>query len=492
MDKSKIIKLGVLILIVVITCITPNPEELPPIAWKLFGVYLAAIVGLVMKPYKEPVILLAAIAVSAIFIGLYNKNLLEGEKSLIEMKKVLGGYASTTTWLVFSAFSLSVSFVITGLGKRIAYNLIGMIGSSTLKLGYVNVFLELLLSPAMPSNTARAGGVITPIFNGVAAALGSDPEKSPDKAGKYLLLNVYMVTKTTSYIFLTAMAPNALALSLLHQINPEFNLSWVQWMVFASVPGLLCLFLTPLVVYKFCTPEMKKVDNKTIAKNGLEELGPMSTKEMILCGVFVVALLGWIFGKMIGVDSAAIALAAMAILLITNVISWDDILKSKGGWSTLVWYGGIIGLSGVLTQVDFFKWLGETLAEKLEFIAPFMQGGEGMVGIVIVLAISVVIRYIFASGAAYVAAMVSVFGLLGVALKLPYDILAIGILFSNAYGGCTTHYGGAAAPIVMACGYNDTKSWWKVGSVVGYGSLIIHCTIGILWWMFLVNSGILK
>ncbi len=44
-------------------------------------------------------------------------------------------------------------------------------------------------------------------------ALGSDPEKSPKKAGRHLLINVYMVVKTTSYIFLTTMAPNALSSS---------------------------------------------------------------------------------------------------------------------------------------------------------------------------------------------------------------------------------------------------------------------------------------
>ena len=90
---------------------------------------------------------------------------------------VLSGYSSGTTWLVFSAFTLSAAFVTTGLGKRIAYLLIGRIGSTTLGLGYVTVFLDLVLAPATPSNTARAGGIVLPIINSVAVALGSEPEK---------------------------------------------------------------------------------------------------------------------------------------------------------------------------------------------------------------------------------------------------------------------------------------------------------------------------
>ncbi len=75
---------------------------------------------------------------------------------------VLSGYSSGTTWLVFSAFTLSAAFVTTGLGKRIAYLLIGKIGNTTLGLGYVTVFLDLVLAPATPSNTARAGGIVLP------------------------------------------------------------------------------------------------------------------------------------------------------------------------------------------------------------------------------------------------------------------------------------------------------------------------------------------
>ncbi|WP_204322967.1 anion permease, partial [Streptococcus pneumoniae] len=114
----------------------------------LLGVYIATIVGLVLKPYGEPVILLAAIAVSGVIIG----NT-EGAKELVKVGNMLDGYKSGTTWLIFTAFTLSSAFVITGLGKRIAYHMIGAMGSTTLRLGYVTMFLDLLLSPATPSNT---------------------------------------------------------------------------------------------------------------------------------------------------------------------------------------------------------------------------------------------------------------------------------------------------------------------------------------------------
>ncbi|XNM44086.1 anion permease [Escherichia coli] len=58
--------------------------------------------------------------------------------------------------------------------------------------------------------------------------------------------------------------------------------------------------VTPLVIYTMYPPEIKKVDNKTIAKAGLAELGPMKIREKMLLGVFVLALLGWIFSRVLG------------------------------------------------------------------------------------------------------------------------------------------------------------------------------------------------
>ena len=480
MNKTKMWKLGVLVLIPLVIFLIPPPEGLPLLAWRLFGLYLTAIVGLVLKPYSEPVILLASVAASAVTIG----NTAVPKEQAIKMGQVLSGYQSGTTWLVFAAFTLSAAFVTTGLGKRIAYYLIGKMGSTTLGLGYVTVFLDLLIAPATPSNTARAGGIVFPIINSVASALGSEPGTSPRKAGHYLMINIYMVTKTTSYMFLTAMAPNALALSMMAPIL-KIDLSWGQWALAAAVPGLLCLLLTPLIIYFCYPPELKKVNNKEISAKGLQELGPMKQSEKMLAVLFLMALGGWVFSKQLHIDASTVALCVMAAALVINVVSWDDVLKNKGGWNTLIWYGGIIGLSSTLTKAGFFAWLADTLQANLNF------GDHNTLALLAILFLSVAIRYLFASGGAYVAAMVPVFATVGAVAGANPMLLALGLLFSNAYGGAMTHYGGAAAPIIFGAGYNDTKSWWIVGAIIGFGSLIVHCTVGIAWWELLMSMGLL-
>lgn len=477
MMKSKLLKIVLLACIILLSTIIPPPEGLTKEAWVLAGIYLAAIVGLVSKPYSEPVIMLTATALSCFTIARF-------DHSPVKSTDVLSGYASGTTWLVFSAFTLSAAFVTTGLGKRLAYWFILKFGGTTLRLGYVTALLDLILAPATPSNTARAGGVVFPIINSIALALGSTPKESPCKAGRYLMVNVYMVTKTTSYMFLTAFAGNALALQLISDIF-NIQISWVGWAL-AGVPlGLLMLSVIPWIAYKISPTELTKIDNVAIATAGLKDLGPISLKEKGLIIVFVSALLGWIFSRSLGLNASSVAIIAMSGALLFNVICWNDVLQNKGGWNTLIWYGGIIGLSVSLSKAGFFKWLANFMSQHLDFL------GTGNSTIIILVFLSVLIRYLFASGGAYVAAMVPVFATVGLVTGAEPVLLALAILFSNSYGGCITHYGGAAGPIIFAAGYNDIKSWWIIGTVVALLTFVVHMSIGIPWWSFLLEKGFL-
>lgn len=62
------------------------------------------------------------------------------------------------SWLIAIAYFLAGGFIKSGLGNRIAYAIVGALGKTTLGLTYALVFAEALLSPAIPSVAARAGG----------------------------------------------------------------------------------------------------------------------------------------------------------------------------------------------------------------------------------------------------------------------------------------------------------------------------------------------
>ena len=460
--KDKLWRVAVMAAIVAIAWFGGTPEGLKPQVWQLFGIYLATIVGLVLKPFPVPITVLLGVATSSILLS--------------NTKDVLAGYSNTALWLIFAAFALSVAFGKTGLGHRIAYHLVRLFGSTTLRLGYVTAFLDLILSPATPSNTARAAGIVYPINLSIAEAVGSYPGETAKKAGAYLLQNGYFATKVTSFLFATAMAPNYLALDFITKLT-GVSLNWAQWAAAMFVPGFIMLMLIPLIGYMYERPSVKDIDNKKIAADGLAELGPMKASEKGLIVIALLAITGWIlptFG--IKIDATAVAIVAMIATFVCGIISWDDLLKTKAAWNTLIWFGGILGLSSALTKGKFFEWLAKYLEAHMNFgLDPFMM-------LILISIISVVVRYFFASGTAYISAMLPVFLIVGINAGIDPTLLAFIMIGTNAYGGSVTHYGAAPGPIIFSAGYNNVKDWWTVGLVVAVVCLVLNYVIGIPWW----------
>lgn len=460
--KDKLWRVAVMAVIVAIAWFGGTPEGLKPQVWQLFGIYLATIVGLVLKPFPVPITVLLGVATSSILLS--------------NTKDVLAGYSNTALWLIFAAFALSVAFGKTGLGHRIAYHLVRLFGSTTLRLGYVTAFLDLILSPATPSNTARAAGIVYPINLSIAEAVGSYPGETAKKAGAYLLQNGYFATKVTSFLFATAMAPNYLALDFITKLT-GVSLNWAQWAAAMFVPGFIMLMLMPLIGYMYERPSVKDIDNKKIAADGLAELGPMKASEKGLIVIALLAITGWIlptFG--IKIDATAVAIVAMIATFVCGIISWDDLLKTKAAWNTLIWFGGILGLSSALTKGKFFEWLAKYLEAHMNFgLDPFMM-------LILISVISVAVRYFFASGTAYISAMLPVFLIVGINAGIDPTLLAFIMIGTNAYGGSVTHYGAAPGPIIFSAGYNNVKDWWTVGLISAVVCLVLNYVIGIPWW----------
>lgn len=463
--KTTYAKAGICIAVPVLLLLLPVPQGLTPQAWKFCAVYIGAILGLVLRPMPEPVVLLAAIAVASL--------------GLNETTAALSGFGGGTAWLVFAAFIVGQCFLDTGLGKRISYHVIRMAGGETLNLGYAVAIADYVMSPAMPSNTARTGGIVFPIFNSLVKTLEPNPGEGVRPVGTYIMANMYQVSLTTSALFITASAVPAMIMRFARDIT-GVDIAWGEYAVAMSVPGLLSLLIIPLIVYKICTPTLKTFDNRKLADEGLKELGPISRSEIKLAILFVFALLGWGTSMFTKLNSTGIAIAFCTLSLLLGILSWNRVLECKGAWSTFIWYAGIISLAGGLNKHGFFKWLGVTMQNSFNF-----DGYDKITILIGLILISIVVRYIFASSAAFVASMMPVLLTLGHALQVPSYPLILMLAQSAIIASVLTHYGNAAAPIIFGTGYVSTKMWWIVGHVTTFAVLLIFFTIGLQWWKFL-------
>lgn len=84
-----------------------------------------------------------------------------------------------------------------------------------------------------------------------------------------------------------------------------------------------------------------------------------------MVGVFIIALALWVLGSFINVDATLTAFIALALLLLTGVLAWSDILNETGAWNTLVWFSVLVLMAEQLNKLGFIPWLSKLIAQGL-------------------------------------------------------------------------------------------------------------------------------
>ncbi|MFV0482338.1 MAG: anion permease [Campylobacteraceae bacterium] len=463
--SNKIIKGIIVIMIGVVVWFIPHPEAITPQAWHLFAVVLATIIGLILQPLPIGAVAFFGIVVT-VLTGIFKPS------------EALSGFANGTVWLIVSAFMIARAFIKTGLGKRIAFKIISLMGNSTLKLAYSIVISDAIISPAMPSSGARAGGILFPIVKGLSSALGSEPGETRRKAGAFFMQTLWQGNTITNGMFLTSMAANPLiALLALQTFGVE--ITWMLWALGAIVPAIVSLIVIPYVLYKIYPPEIKDFpEGKNIALAELEKLGKMAFNEKVVIGVFLGALILWATGTLTGLDATIVGMLATVTLLIFGALKWEDFIGEKGAWDTLIWMGSLITLAGGLSKLGFVKWFADMMASN-------MQGYSWMMVMGILLLVYVYSHYFFASLTAHITAMYATFGAVTIASGADAMFVALVFAYASNLMMPITHYGGAPAPIIFGANYVTQNEWWRIGFITTLINLVIWTLIGGVWWKVL-------
>jgi len=462
----------------------PHPSGLTASAWTLVAIFLTTIVAIILKVMPIGVMALMAIVIVAL-------SQVTSGSSKGAMADALGSFSSPLIWLIVVAVLISRGLKKTGLGNRIGLNFIALLGKRTIGIGYGLAVCELVLAPFTPSNTARGGGIVHPIMKSIAASFDSDPTKGTEgKVGTYLALVNYHANPITSTMFVTATAPNPLVVDFVARASGQtFQLSWTTWALCMVLPGLVCLFLMPLIVYLLAPPELKQTpDAIGFARGELARMGPLSASERVMLGTFGLLLVLWanvpamLFGSAFTLDPTVVAFVGLFVLIITGTLDWDDILSEKSAWDTLIWFGALVMLAEQLNKMGVIGWASNGMRDAI--VASGM--GWGAAASVLVLAF-VLSHYLFASTTAHISAMMFAFLSVGAAL-VPGQYLVLFLLMMTAASGIMmtlTHYATGTSPIIFGSGYVTMGLWWKVGLIMCLFELAVFAVVGGLWWKLL-------
>lgn len=481
---KKTIRIVSPLLATLIVLLCPIPSGLAPHAWYFFAIFLGCVIGLVLEPLPGAAIGLLGVGITALFANyvLFSPEQLAtpGFKSAnAAFEWAVSGFTNATVWLIFGAFMFALGYEKTGLGRRIALLLVKMLGKRSLTLGYAIMIADTVLSPFTPSNTARSAGTIYPIISNLPPLYDSKPnDPSMKKIGTYLMWTAIVSTCITSSLFLTALAPNLLAISLTSKTT-GIDITWMEWFKAAAPVCILLLIISPFLCYILCPPEIKSGDAiPKWAAEELKKLGGLTRNEVLLL-VFVVSALGlWIFADKI-IAAPLVGILVICAMLICRVITWNDILANKAAWNTFAWFATLVALADGLNKVGFIAWFGALVGANISGLSP-------LVAMIILTCVFYWVHYYFASSTAHTTALLPV--ILGAAAHVPgldMHTFVLILLPTLGFMGILTPYGTGPSPVYYGSGFIPSTLWWKLGLIFGTLFLVVWLVIGIPWILFI-------
>lgn len=466
----------------VIWFIIPVPAGVTANAWHLLALFVGTVAAIIGKAMPIGALSMVAIALVAV-LGVTN------DKPAGAIADALSSFSNSLIWLIGVSIMISRGIIKTGLGARIGYYFISVWGKKTIGISYALALSELILAPVTPSNTARGGGIIHPIMRAIAGSYDSDPEKGTQgRIGRFLALTNYHANPITSAMFITATAPNPLVVKLIaDSTGAQISLSWGTWALAMLLPGLVAMAVMPLVIYMLYPPEIKETPNAAaFAREKLTALGPITRGEGTMLGIFAVLLVLWaglpalILGTGWAVDATTTAFIGLTLCLLTGVLSWDDVIKEKSAWDTIVWFGALVMMATFLNKLGLITWFAKSIEVGIGHLGLGWMGASALLMLAYLYA-----HYMFASTTAHITAMFAAFYGAGLALGAPPLPFALMMAAASNIMMTLTHYATGTSPVIFGSGYATLGEWWKTGWVMSVVLLLIWLVIGSAWWKLL-------
>jgi L-tartrate/succinate antiporter len=459
--------------------LTPAPEGLPQHAWYFFAIFAGVIAGLMLEPLPGAAIGIIGVTSAALLAPwvLYSAEELAkpgfnvGNSAL---SWALSGFSNSTVWLIFAAFMFALGYDKSGLGRRISLSLVRRMGRRTLTLGYAITLADVILSPFTPSNTARSAGTVYPVIKNLPPLYQSMPnDPSSRRIGGYLMWTAIAATCVTSSMFITALAPNLLALEFVRKIA-KVDVTWTQWFVAYAPVGILLLLLVPLLTYWLYPPEVKAGNEVPDWASGeLAKMGGLSGKEITLAVLVLIALALWIFGDKVGVNATTAALIVISLMLVTRICTWDDMVSNKQAWNTLAWFATLVALADGLNRVGFVKWFATA-------VAAHMNGFPPMLAMVVLVAVFFFTHYLFASITAHATALLPVMLAVGSTIPgLDMALFSMMLVLTLGIMGILTPYATGPSPVYYGSGYIASRDYWRLGLIFGVIFLAVLLAVGL-------------
>ena len=389
----------------------------------------------------------------------------------LDLKLTASSYGDKIIYFYMAGFFLAIAMEKWNLHKRIALNIINVVGynKKSMVLGFMiaTAFLSMWLS-----NTSTSI-MMLPIGIAIVSQVSLKNNILNSNFGKVLMLGIAYSASIGGFATIYGTPPN---LILLSNIEEYFNLSidFSSWFIMAFPLSCILLFICwyYLVNFSFDLSSLSNVSKETISSK-IKELGKIKYEEKAVLLIFIVFILGLLSKQFISefipqIDDTIIAISIAIFLFLikssdgeNNLIEWSDGVKLP--WGIILLFGGGLSIATAMKSSGLALWIGE-LAYNIDSLDL----------ILIVLIIVVIVNFLteITSNLATVSMLLPILASISISLGIhPYIIMVSATIAAS----CAFMLPVATPPnaVVFGSGYLKMSDMVKTGLVMNVISIVI-------------------
>lgn len=412
-SPAKLVGLGVATALLTAAVLGPPMPGLAPDAQIILGIFVWFIVVLATEALPQAIVGVTAPLLAVVLTG-------------AEIPAAFSAFSDDIFFLIFGAFVLVAVMIHTGLGKRAAFAIVGLVRSTR-----ATRIMASLMGAGTALHAILPTAAETALFLPISRCLGelSEGQEAPPglhRANQAMILVVTgLVPLFAGILFLTAGVPNLVLVGMLAETS-DIHVNWLDWFVY-NLPlfGLIPITYF-LVKWWFKVGRVELPNASEVLPRVRAELGPIKRSEIwtLVCVASAFGL--WVTEPVHGISTGMAAIIMTALLF----MPWGGLRFSDFGgkvmWDMLFLVGGAISLGTLFFESGAVTWLAQF------FVQPIKTSGitSGLL-VVFILAFALhIARAGIISGGAMAAAFIPL--IIGMAQQLEFNVLPFSLILTNA------------------------------------------------------------
>jgi len=264
-------------------------------------------------------------------------------------------FMDPSVWFIIGSLVIGLVFTKTGLTRRMAYKMIGLVGEKTSMI-YLGCFVMTAGLTLIMAHTAVAA-TIFPLLMAIYSI--HDESVKPSKFGNRLSIGMAFVAGAGSIITLLGAARGAVAIGFYKEIMGQeisfFGLTYYMLPVGAAMTVVLWLFI--MVIFR---PEKKTIPGlRERSKNLYAALGPITIPEIaaliiVFSAIIILGLRSFV-PALASFNKSAVILTATVLFFSFRILTIEDLEKMP--WNIVLLFGGAMSIGFCLWQTGAAQWL---------------------------------------------------------------------------------------------------------------------------------------